>query len=148
MIVKDHFPRGMCSAKSVCLAHCILSHLTLSRDAAAAHEAAQAAQIQTQYQNMGLPPSLVQAARNHQQLTVVQAQPTPPQTPVSTITWKSAAVAPAAAAVIVPEPQKVTTDPRAVVNNVIRTNERQYSQVNATTVQPVRQNRYRRLMLA
>ena len=79
---------------------------------------------------MGLPPSLVQAARNHQQLTVVQAQPTPPQTPVSTITWKSAAVAPAAAAVIVPEPQKVTTDPRAVVNNVIRTNERQYSQVN------------------
>ena len=75
---------------------------------------------------MGLPPSLVQAARNHQQLTVVQtAQPTPPQTPVSTITWKSA---PAAAAVIVPEPAKVT-DPRAVVNN-IRTNERQYSQVS------------------
>ena len=59
--------------------------------------------------------------------TPMQAQPTPPQTPVSTITWKSAAVAAPAAAVIVPEPQKVT-DPRAVVNN-IRTNERQYSQV-------------------
>ena len=82
---------------------------------------------------MGLPPSLLQAASNRQQLTVVQAaQPTPPQTPVSTITWKSAAVAPAAAAaVIVPEPQKVT-DPRAVVNN-IRTNERQYSQVSCHT---------------
>ena len=100
-----------------------------TRDAAAAHEAAQAAQIQTQYQNMGLPPSLVQAARNHQQLTVVQtAQPTPPQTPVSTITWKAAAAPATAAAVIVPEPQKVT-DPRAVVNN-IRTNERQYSQAS------------------
>ena len=78
---------------------------------------------------MGLPPSLVQAARNHQQLTVVQtAQPTPPQTPVSTITWKAAAAPATAAAVIVPEPQKVT-DPRAVVNN-IRTNERQYSQAS------------------
>ena len=114
-----------------------INHYTkqlLSRDAAAAHEAAQAAQaaqIQTQYQNMGLPPSLVQAARNHQQLTVVQtAQPTPPQTPVSTITWKSAPAA-AAAAVIVPEPAKVT-DPRAVVNN-IRTNERQYSQVSCNS---------------
>ena len=112
---------------TICYYAC--SHTFCSpRDAAAAHEAAQAAQIQTQYQNMGLPPSLVQAARNHQQLTVVQtAQPTPPQTPVSTITWKAAA-APATAAVIVPEPQKVT-DPRAVVNN-IRTNERQYSQAS------------------
>ncbi len=124
------------------------------RDAAAAHEAAQ-------YQNMGLPPSLVQAAASnksqlHQQalanLNMREAaaatasraslEPrenflTPPQTPVSSLSWKAAGAASAAAAnaaaaasLVVPEPHK--PDPRALVNNVMR-----HYDLNGSAASPV-----------
>lgn len=112
-------------------------------------DAAEAAQM-SQYQNMGLPPSLVQAASKtqlHQQAlanlnmreSVISAREvaapaaaarenflTPPQTPVSSLGWKSGG----AGAVIVPEPHKAA-DPRSIVNNVMRGAERPpYADVN------------------
>ncbi len=108
----------------------------INRDAAAAHEAAQ--------YNMGLPPSLVQAAASnktglhHQALANLNMREaaasssttsstsraadflTPPQTPVSSLAWKGAN----AASLVVPEPHK--PDPRALVNNVMRGMERHY----------------------
>lgn len=87
------------------------------RDAAAAHEVAQ-------YQNMALPPSLVQAAASnkthlHQQALVNlnsrESFLTPPQTPVTAGFGYKQAVS-VANSVVVPEPHK--PDPRAIVNNV------------------------------